>query len=131
MRTLIRHPKYRKLAWVHRVDRDIDPCEHSLAIAGIVALVDLFAEHKCGIVIECPQDSKFWPDHLAPHFIEEGLHMLGYDWSNNRRTVTSLGFQLDMHLLVDPLVLFAVGPNCAVIGSYPLLLRWFGHCMSG
>ena len=41
MRTLVRHPKSRKLAWFHRVERDIGPGEHSLAIAGITALVDL------------------------------------------------------------------------------------------
>ena len=132
MITLIRHPKSRKLAWFHRVERDIDPGEHSLAIAGIIALADLLVEHKCGIVIECPHDSKFWPDHFAPHFIETGSHALGYDWSNHRRTVTSHGVQPVMHLLVDPpLVLSAVGPDCTDIGSYSLLLRWFGNRVSG
>ena len=57
MGTLVRHPKSRKLAWFHRVERDIDPGEHSLAIAGIIALVDLFMEHRCGVVIECTQCS--------------------------------------------------------------------------
>ena len=51
VRTIIRHPKLRKLARFHRVERDIDPSEHSLAIAGITALVDLFVEHQCGIVM--------------------------------------------------------------------------------
>ena len=55
MRTLIRHPMSRKLAWFHRVERDIGPGEHSLAMAGIVALVGLFVEHKCGIAISVPR----------------------------------------------------------------------------
>ena len=131
MRTLIRHPKSRKLAWFHhRVERDIDPGEHSLTIAGITALVDLFVEHKCGIVIECPQCSKFWPDHLAPHFIEKGFRTSGYDWSNHCGTVTSHRDQLEMYLLVDPLVLSAVGPDCASIGSYSLFRHWYGSSVS-
>ena len=124
MRTLFRHPKSRKLAWFHRVERDIDPDEHSFAIAGITALVDLFVEHKCGIVVGRPQCSKFWPDYLAPLFIEKGFRALGYDWSNHCGTVTGHGHQLEMHLLVDPLVLCAVGPDCASIGSYTLLRHW-------
>ena len=130
MRTLVRHPKSRKLAWFHRVERGIDSSEHSLVIAGIAAIIDLFVEHKCGVVIECPLDSTFWPDHLAPHFIDRGFHALGYDWSNHSRTVTGIRNQLDMFLLVDPLVLSAVGPDCSEIGTYPLLLRWFGSHVS-
>ena len=130
MRTLIRHPKSRKLAWFHRVERDIDPSEHLLAIAGITALVDLFVEHKCGIVIECPQCSTFWPDHLAPQPIKKGFRALGHDLSNHHGTVTSHGDQLEMYLLVDPLVLSAVGPDCASIGSYSLLRHWYGSSVS-
>ena len=95
MGTLIRHPKSRKLACFHRVERDIDPGEHSFAIAGITAPVDLFMEHRCGIVVECLQCSKFWHDNLAPLFIEKGVRALGYDWSNHCGSVASQGDQLD------------------------------------
>ena len=71
LKTIIRHPKSLKLAWFHRVERHIGPGEHSVAIAGIISLIDLFVKHKCGIVVECPQGSSFWPDHLASHFIEK------------------------------------------------------------
>ena len=79
LKTTIRHPKSRKLVWFHRVERDIGPGEHSVAIAGIISLIILFVKHKCGIVIECPQGSPFLPDHLASHFIEKGFRALGYD----------------------------------------------------
>ena len=126
MRTLVRHRKSRKLGWFHRVEQDIEPGEHSSAIAGIIALVGLFIEHKCGVVIECPQGSKFWPDHLAPHFIDKGFRALGSDWSNHCRTATSHRDQLVMHVRVDPLVRSAVGPDCASIDSFTLLRRWYG-----
>ena len=124
-RTIIRHHKSRKLAWFHRVERDTGPDEHSVAINGIVFLIDLF-KHKCGVVVECPKGSPFWPDHRASHFIDKGFVALGYDWSNHCSTVTSHKFQPSMYLLVDPVVQTAVGPDCAYIGSYPLLQCWFG-----
>ena len=114
------------LAWFHRVERDIDPDEHSVAVNGIVSLMDLFAKHTCGIVVECPQGSPLWPDHLASHFIEKGFRALGYDWSNHCSTMTRHKFQPGMYLLVDPIVQTAVGPDCTNIGTYPLLNRWFG-----
>ena len=58
-RAIIRHHKSRKLAWFHRVERDIDPDEHSVAINGIVSLIGLFVKHKFGILVECPRGSPF------------------------------------------------------------------------
>ena len=73
---------------------------------------------------------KFWPDDLAPLFIERGFRALGFDWSNRCGTVTNHGLQLEMHLLVDPLVLSAVGPDCVSVDSHTLLRHWYGSSVS-